>query len=267
MLEDHFGIPAYINNDGDLFVYGEAIAGLLPEVNLALEQAGNPKRFRNLFGITLGTGFGGGLVYEGRLYRGDNAAAAEIWCTRNKLDPSCTAEEGASIRAVKRSYASLTGFIEEAAPEPHQIFQIARGEREGDRAAAQEAFRRLGEVAGETLANACALLDCLVVVGGGLAGAAEFILPAIVAEMNSAIHSRSGAIFPRLEVEALNLEDPADHSRFLAGAACRVQVPGSGRMVDYDPMKRIGVGITRLGTSHATSVGAYAFALEALDRH
>ena len=30
ILEDQFGIPVFINNDGDLFVYGEAIAGFLP---------------------------------------------------------------------------------------------------------------------------------------------------------------------------------------------------------------------------------------------
>src|SRR6266446_2586213 len=33
MLADRFGIPVFINNDGDLFAYGEAIAGLLPHVN------------------------------------------------------------------------------------------------------------------------------------------------------------------------------------------------------------------------------------------
>src|SRR5271157_1153339 len=52
-LEAKFGIPVFINNDGDLFVYGEAIAGFLPYVNWLLEEAGNPKRFHNLFGITL----------------------------------------------------------------------------------------------------------------------------------------------------------------------------------------------------------------------
>ncbi len=33
MLEETFGIPVFINNDGDLFAYGEAIAGLLPDIN------------------------------------------------------------------------------------------------------------------------------------------------------------------------------------------------------------------------------------------
>ena len=35
-------------------------------------------------------------------------------------------------------------------------------------------------------------------------------------------------------------------------------------MVDYDPVKKIGVGITRLGTSRAVAVGAYAYALNEL---
>ena len=46
MLEEKFGIPTFINNDGDLFVYGEAIAGFLPYVNGLLEKAGSPKRLQ-----------------------------------------------------------------------------------------------------------------------------------------------------------------------------------------------------------------------------
>ena len=101
MLQEQFNLPVFINNDGDLFAYGEAIAGLLPEVNEILEKAGNPKRYRNIFGITLGTGFGGGLVVNNQLYIGDNSAGAEIWLMRNGIDVYCFAEEGASIRAVQ----------------------------------------------------------------------------------------------------------------------------------------------------------------------
>src|SRR6056297_3842494 len=46
MLEKKFGIPVFINNDGDLFVYGEAIAGFLPEVNKRLLKEGSPKQYR-----------------------------------------------------------------------------------------------------------------------------------------------------------------------------------------------------------------------------
>ena len=33
----------------------------------------------------------------------------------------------------------------------------------------------------------------------------------------------------------------------------------------YDPLQRVGVGISRLGTSEAVAIGAYAFALRKLD--
>ncbi|HWH69923.1 MAG TPA: ROK family protein, partial [Candidatus Sulfotelmatobacter sp.] len=99
MLEKHFGIPVFINNDGDLFVYGEAIAGFLPYVNDLLKKAGSPKRYNNLFGVTMGTGFGGGIVRNGELFMGDNSMAGEVWLLRSKLLPQANAEEGVSIRA------------------------------------------------------------------------------------------------------------------------------------------------------------------------
>ena len=180
MLEDHFGIPVFINNDGDLFVYGEAIAGFLPYVNDLLEKAGSPKRYKNLFGVTLGTGFGGGIVRDGELLIGDNSVSGEAWLLRNKLDPSVNAEEGASIRAVRRVYAEIAGLTLDEAPEPKTIYEIGIGQAAGHRAAAVEAFRRLGEVAGDAIAQALTLIDGLAVVGGGISGAAGLFLPSLV---------------------------------------------------------------------------------------
>jgi glucokinase len=265
MLEERFGVPVFINNDGDLFTYGEALCGLLPEVNRSLAAAGSPKRFRNLLGVTLGTGLGGGIVSGGELYRGDNSAAGEIWLMRNKLDGDCFAEEGASIRAVRRAYARAAGLPLEAAPEPKEIDAIARGQAPGDAAAAREAFRRLGEVAGDAIANALTLLDGLVVVGGGLAAAAPHFLPAMVGQLNGRLQALAGGDVPRLELTAFNLEDDAERRAFLAGRARTIAVPGSARSAVYDPHKRTGVGLTRLGTSHAVALGAYAYALRALD--
>lgn len=173
MLEDRFGVPVFINNDGDLFAYGEAIAGFLPWVNGLLAEAGSPKRFRHLFGATFGTGFGGGIVRDGRLYVGDNTAAGEVWALRNKLDRERCAEDGVSARAVRGEYARRVGTSAAASPEPREVFEIAMGRRPGDAAAAREAFRRLGEVAGDALANVVTLLDALVVGGGGLSGALD----------------------------------------------------------------------------------------------
>ena len=44
MLEDRFNMPVFINNDGDLFTYGEAIAGFLPQINNLMEKKGSSKR-------------------------------------------------------------------------------------------------------------------------------------------------------------------------------------------------------------------------------
>jgi glucokinase len=264
LLEDRFSLPVFINNDGDLFTYGEAIAGFLPWVNGLLAEAGSPKRFHNLFGATLGTGFGGGIVRDGRLWIGDNSAGGEIWLLRDKLDPRCNVEESVSIRAVRRAYAQAAGVALDGVPEPREILAIGRGERPGHRDAALEAFRRLGEAAGDALANATTLVDGLVVIGGGLAGAADLFLPALVAEMNAGYDSPWGRR-PRLESRVFSLEHAAERASFLQGEAREVPVPGSGRTVSYDPLQRVGVGLSRLGTSPAVALGACAFALGALD--
>ena len=154
MLEEIFGIPVFINNDGDLFVYGEAIAGLLPHVNKQLENAGSPKRYKNLFGVTLGTGFGGGITRDGQLFGGDNICAAEVWILSNKLDPGMPAEEGACIRAVQKAYAQAAGISVDDAPEPKDIFEIGNGKLEGNKEAAIASFQRLGEVVGDAMGNA-----------------------------------------------------------------------------------------------------------------
>ena len=265
ILEDRFGVPVFINNDGDLFAYGEALHGLLPEINALLAEAGSARRYRNLLGVTLGTGFGGGLVRDGELFVGDNGAAGEIWLVRNKLDREYPAEDGVGIRAVRTAYAREAGIAADAAPEPSEIAAIARGKSPGDEVAAREAFRRMGEVAGDAIAHAVTLIDGLVVVGGGLAGAADLFLPALVGELNGHLERVSGGRVPRLELSAFNLEDEAERRRFLSGRARDVRVPGSDRTVLYEPEKRTGVGLSRLGTSRAVALGAYAWALKMLD--
>jgi glucokinase len=265
ILEERFGVPVLIHNDGDLFTYGESIAGLLPQINADLKSAGSPKRFRNLLGFTLGTGFGGGIVHDGRLLLGDNSAAGEVWLLRHKLQRASFAEEGASIRAVRRAFATAAGIRLEAAPEPKEILAIGLERAEGDTPAAREAFRSLGEIVGDAIANALTLVDGLVVLGGGLAGAAPLFLPALMAELNGQFESLNGVRVGRLESRVFNLEDPLERETFLRGEVRSVRVPGSARVLTYDPLKRVGVGLSRLGTSRAVALGAYAMALGKLE--
>jgi len=265
-LQEKFQMPVFINNDGDLFAYGEAIGGFMNKVNKMLKDAGSPKQYNKLFGITLGTGFGGGLVVDGNLYIGDNSAAGEIWITRNKRNPKCFAEEGVSIRAVKGSYARITGINVSQAPEPKDIYEIGLGNKEGNKDAALQAFAELGEVIGDALANAMTLLDGLVVIGGGLSNAYPLFIESILKEMNGTIESYGGDKLPRMIQKSLDLENPEDQKYFLKGNVQMVKVLGTDKTIPLDSMKRIGIGRAVLDTSYAVSVGAYAFALNELDK-
>lgn len=64
-LEGRFGVPAFINNDANAFVLGEL-------------HFGKARGYRHVVGLTLGTGLGGGVVIDGRLYSGRNCGAGEI---------------------------------------------------------------------------------------------------------------------------------------------------------------------------------------------
>ena len=268
-LEEQFGLPTFINNDGDLFVYGEAIAGLLPQTNQLLEQSGSPKRYRTLFGVTLGTGFGGGLVHNDELFLGDNSNAGEVWLLRNKVRPECFAEEGACIRAVRGSYAKAMGISIDDSPSPHEIAVLASestdDENSPPRLAAINAYRELGEVVGDALANASTLVDGLIVIGGGISNAHHVFMKPLIEEMHSSLAAYDGDKVHRIVQKVFNLESPEERKLFAAGATKTITVPGSERAISYDPMKRIGIGVSTLGTSRAVSIGAYAFALNKID--
>jgi len=265
MLEDKFGLPVFINNDGDLYAYGEAIGGFLPYVNNLLEKAGSPKRYKNLLGLTLGTGFGAGIVRNGELYLGDNSMAGEIWLLRNKLHPETNIEESASIRGVQRVYADRSGIKQEEAPTPKEIYEIGIGEVEDNKEAAIEAFKHMSEAVGDAVSNAVTLLDGLVVIGGGLSGAQSLFMPYLVEEMNSSFVDPAGNPFNRLVANVYNMEEETEVEKFVRGNKKEILVYGTEKKVEYDPESRTGIGISKIGTSKAIAIGAYSFALNALD--
>lgn len=263
-LEANFGIPVFINNDGALFAYGEALAGMLPEINRRLEEAGSIKRYQNLIGITLGTGFGGGVVINGELLAGDNQSGGSLWCLRNKKYPEYIVEESVSIRAVRRVYAQLSGDTTEYTPK--DIFDIAEGKKPGNAEAAVKAFAELGEMAGDAIAAAITLVDGLVVIGGGVVGAAKYIIPALMKELNGQTGMMDGRRISRLLMKAFNLDNPEEMTAFLTDTSYCVKVPGTDKLVPYDPSPRMGVAVSKLGASRAISLGAYCYALNHLPK-
>ncbi len=262
MLKEIFGLPVFINNDGDLYAYGEAIAGMLPWVNEQLEKNGSPKRFKNILGLTLGTGLGGGIVHDNHLLIGDNSAGSEVWAISNKYEPEQNIEELVSIRAVRREYATILGINPAEAPTPKDIYDIALGKQEGNKEAAKETYRRIGRALGDVLCNLLTVVDGIAVIGGGIAGAKELFFPSMLEVMRGK-HNNGN---PRLCQKVYNLDDPQEMIDFARGETKTIQVPFTEKNVTYDTLSRIGVGISKIGTSKAIAIGAYAYAVKMLDK-
>ena len=263
-LAEKFGIPVYINNDADLYAYGEALAGALPEVNEKLKAAGSNKQYKNLLGYTFGTGFGMGFVRNGELNLGDNSCV-ETFCLRHKHYPDVMVEEGVAVRAVKRVYKELSG-IDDPSLEPKDIYDIAEGKREGDKEAAAKAFATMGEVAGDAMATAVTIVDGLIVIGGGITAAGKYLKPAILEEMRSQIKTLGGDTLNRVQMKVYDLDDEAEFAAFARGEQRTIKVYGTDKEVSYDPQKRVGVMFSKIGASTAISLGAYAFALNEIDK-
>jgi glucokinase len=65
LLEAHYGLPAYVNNDANCFAAGEKYFG-----------AARP--YDHAVGLIVGTGLGAGIIANGRLYSGANCGAGEF---------------------------------------------------------------------------------------------------------------------------------------------------------------------------------------------
>ncbi len=264
ILKHRFQIPVFINNDGDLFAYGEALGGVLPFVNQKLKESGSAKNYRNLVGITLGTGFGGGLVHNNNLFIGDNSIAMEVWLTGSRLYPKRFAEEGVSTRAIIREFLALAQASYSADIMPKDIAEIAKNEQHIDSCVAKKSFEIFGKCLGDSLQSLVCLTDSIIVIGGGIMGAAELFMPAVLQQMNTAFETANGDKVNGLVQKVFNIDNEDEMAMFVQDKSKEIAVLGTEQFVKYDPTPRLAVCSSKLGASKAIAVGAYAFALKQL---
>jgi glucokinase len=260
-LHEKFNLPVYINNDANLYALGEYIFGFLPWVNQIIRDRGGEMEYSNLVGITLGSGFGCGIICNGQLNLGDNSNGGELWLMRNRLFPDLCTDASVGREKVQRFYAEFSNLRYTEVPESAGIYKIAKGVEPGNREAALRTFTTLGEIIGDALANTSVLIDGLIVISGGLSGASEFIMPAVMKELNSTINHLDGVEFPRIAQKAYYLDNDTELQEFIKGDQKTISVPFSSSSYSYDAMPRIGVGISKLGANKAIALGAYVFAL------
>jgi len=180
VLRERLGVPVFVDNDASVAALAEA------------HDAG----VRNLVMFTVGTGVGGGLVLNGRLYRGATGAASEVGHTLIGLDlangapPHSGVFPQAGSLEVLASGRALDHLAEDAARADANSFlgkrltraggvtghDVVDGAREGDEPSIR-CLRILGERLGIGIANAITMFDPLeVVIGGGVSAAGELLL-------------------------------------------------------------------------------------------
>lgn len=248
ILQKHFSLPVFINNDGLLFGMGEAAAGALPYVNALLKEAGTGKTFRSIIGITLGTGFGCGIVIDGKILSGNNGYGSYLWNQRCYPEDKYIMEEEVSIRAIVRNYRELSG--DQDCKTPKDIYLIAREEADGDFLAARETFARFGRHVGEAFCLLNGVVDGVFAIGGGLAGAADFFMPSLLEVMESSLQMKDGSTIRRCQADAVFLDGRDDAAKLNAAMRSGGCTP---------------VLLSSLGASKAISVGAYVSALYKMD--
>lgn len=156
-LESRLGRQVAVDNDANCFACGEW-------------RGGAGRGARTLCGITLGTGFGMGLIIEGVIYRGRRGSAGEI-CYSPYRD-GLTVEDVVAGPAVVERYHQRSGGDREADADL-EAKDVAQRAREGDETARQ-IWCEFGEALGFGLCYAANLLDPdVIVIGGSLAGAAD----------------------------------------------------------------------------------------------
>ncbi|MFM9373697.1 ROK family protein [Streptomyces sp. Da 82-17] len=164
-VERELGVPAFLDNDVNAFLRGEAVRGA---------AAGE----RHVLGMTLGTGVGGALWLDGALYDGPHGAAGEIGHVPGFGRLPCTCggfghlETVASGRAIAARHRELTGRDLGA-------LEVAEAAERGD-ADAAEVFAGAGAAVARALLITAGLLDVTTcVLGGGVARAWRLLEPAV----------------------------------------------------------------------------------------
>lgn len=95
LLEGHLGLPVRVANDADAAALGEFIFG-------------EGKKYNNVIMLTLGTGVGGGIIINKKLYEGTNGVVAELGHISLRLGGHRC---GCGRRGCYEQYASATALI------------------------------------------------------------------------------------------------------------------------------------------------------------
>ena len=167
IIQNKFKTKTYLDNDANCFALAEAIFG-------------SGKKYENIVGITLGTGIGGGVIINKRIYHG-RSNAAELGHMTIKFDGlkarsgnDGDIEEYAAARGIKRIFGGK---------DPYSIYKLALRRNKK----AIKTYEKIGIYLGIELTNILYAFDPdIIVIGGKISNSWKFFSKS----MNKAVKER-----------------------------------------------------------------------------
>ena len=201
-MQKHYSLPVYIGNDANVAALGEVASG-------------SARGVKNAIMITLGTGVGGGIIIDGKIYEGQYSAAGELGHI-----VLCHGGEQCSCgrKGCWEAYASVTALIRQtkAAMKAHPESLMNR--IVGDSVSGRTAFdaARKGDPAGKEVVRQYAeyiaegLVDMVnifrpevLIMGGGICKEGDFLLDPVRRYLNAGVFGKGLLPEPKLVVASL----------------------------------------------------------------
>ncbi len=207
------GIPTYIENDANAAAKAEAFAGVAKGAQYSVM-------------ITLGTGLGGGVIIDGKVYAGFNYAGAElghIVIEKDGRQCSC------GRKGCWEAYSSATGLVNItkdrvkealAAGKTTKIMDIVGGDL--NKISAKTAFQAMkadDEVGAQIVDEYISYLACGIVniinifqpnvlsIGGGVCHEGDYLMKPLLEKVFGETYSREGT--PRTQIKIAELGNDA----------------------------------------------------------
>lgn len=163
LLEEELKLPVFIDNNANCFT-------------LAEYKVGHAKKIDNVIGVLVGKGIGGGIILNGKIFRGSQDIAGEIGkmvvsLTEGKNNKLCSAEYYASAEGMEQRFKAMTNKTMKVG----EILKLAKKDKK-----AKDLVTEAGDALGALLINLINIFNPdLLLVGGQLSGVRAIVDPAI----------------------------------------------------------------------------------------
>jgi glucokinase len=208
IISKEFKLDTFVENDANAAAIGEMIFG-----------AG--KKLNSFLMITLGTGVGGGIIFERKLFRGETGAAGEIGhLSIDYKGDKCNCGSFGCIEAYAGNSYLINRVVKEyESNKSSLIFSLVNNNFDsltpkvisdaviqGDQFA-NNIIQQLGNHIGYALASVANLMDITsIIIGGGVAGFGEKLFDSIELSMRERVLK---SLQPRIKILPAKLSNDA----------------------------------------------------------